>query len=271
MNILTLRTACRWALVFASTLFAPGVQAHECRILGQVNDFSSNLPGRYGLCVGFSVEDSSLGQPGEGKKNNLDFFPLFVTGPESEDILPLDTSEGDKVDINATLYYLNDKWFEIPLDDNFNITEPCFFFTTQGVGYESPIARCFPPKHGCKEFKKEIRHFVPVDAEDAVSYRAFQDFILPYSGNYAWIITGSIQKQGQPPVTFKTKWVSAQPRVPYGPADANNIENTLTQAPEGWYDNVMPAAQAAAAARAAAKPARGSPPFRSVLQRAAGG
>ena len=252
--------------MLASTLFAASVQAHECRILGQVSDFSPNPPARYDICVGFAIEDSSLGQPGEGKLNNLDFFPLLVKGPNAEDFLPLDTRTGDKVDIKATLIYLNDKYYEVPVDENFNITVPWFFFTTQGVGYKSPIGSC--SRRECKVFKKEINHFKPVDAEDAVSYRAFQDFFLPFSGNYAWIITGTIKKTGYAPVTFKTKWVSRQPRVPYGPLDASDIEGTLVQAPEGWYDSVQPAAQAAVAARATGKPARGSPPFRSVLRRA---
>lgn len=277
MKSKTLMIACQWAFVLAAALFTTSSQAHECRILGQSNNFTPPpYPGSYYVCVGFSIEDASLGQPGEGKKNNLDLFPLFVTGPDEADYIPLDTRKGDKVDIKATLYYLNDKYFEIPTDADFNVTVPLFFFKTPGVGYESPIATCSPWQSGCKEFKKALTNLVPVDVpeEDAVSYRAPNNFVLPYSGMYAWVITGTLQKKGQKPVEINAKWVSGAPRVPYGPLDADDIKkSTLVDGPEGWFENVQPAAHAHSAivARAAAKPARGSPDFRKVLKRALGG
>ena len=111
---------------------------------------------------------------------------------------------------------------------------------------------------------------MPVDAEDAVSYRVPADFITPYAGLYSWIIEGTIQKQGHPPATFYTDWTSLQPRIPYGPLDVLgtkiNKEAGFGQAPEGWYDGVKPST---ARLRAAGPKSgmRSSPPLSVVMKR----
>ncbi len=98
------------------------------------------------------------------------------------------------------------------------------------------------------KFVKTFNTFVPVDAEGAITYRVPADFITPFAGLYSWVITGTVQKKGHPPVTFYTKWTSLQPRIPYGPVQVigKKIINdpfgtgTFVQAPEGWYDGVRP-------------------------------
>ncbi|HET6377027.1 MAG TPA: hypothetical protein VFG05_01760 [Methylocella sp.] len=273
MNRNIARFACLSGMVLASALLAASAEAHECRILGQANDFTPPAPGSYFICTGFAIEDESLGQPGEGKKNNLDFFPLFVTGPNEEDFIPLDRRQGDIVDVKAKLEYLNGTYYEIPVDQNYNVTPSTFFLTTDGVGYESPIATCSPWYPGCKSFEKVLNYLVPVDVpeEGAVSYRAPYDFVLPYPGMYAWVISGKLKKQGQKAVEFKTKWVSASPRLPYGPLDADAVNPaTFVGEPEGWFDSVRPADHDHMAKSQAAGPGkkkRGSPDFRAVLKR----
>lgn len=267
------RFACLSGMALAAALFAASAEAHECRMLGQANDFTPPAPGNYFICAGFAIEDESLGQPGEGKPNNLDFFPLFVTGPNEEDFIPLDRRQGDIVYVKATLHYLNGNYYEIPVDQNFNVTPPAFLFTTDGVGYESPIATCSPWYPGCKAFEKKLLFLVPVDVpeEGAVSYRAPNNFILPYSGMYAWVISGTLKKQGQKPVEFKMKWVSAAPRIPYGPLDADDVNPAaFVGAPEGWFDSVQPADHHHSSSLKAGGPGkskRGSPDFRTVLKR----
>ena len=142
----TLRTVSLLGILGAA-LFTTSSQAHECRALGQVNaegspgDPSATPPvpphavdDAYWVCIGFSEEEPP--QPGEGLPNNLDFFPLFAPGNDFNNVSSVDTTKGDKVDITATLYYLNDKYYVIPYDADFNITVPFFFFKSSGVGYE---------------------------------------------------------------------------------------------------------------------------------------
>ncbi|MCI0599260.1 MAG: hypothetical protein L0Y50_07240 [Beijerinckiaceae bacterium] len=228
----TLRTAGLFGAGLASALFAASGQAHECRALGQSNNGEI---GQYWLCVGFAIEDGD--RPRAGTKNNLDFFPLWVDGPNFEVIEPLDTRTGDKVDIKARLLYVSTNFYEIPHDENFKVTVPWFFFRVPGIGYEMPLT---VPK-----FDRLFTTFVPVDAEDSVSYRAPSDFITPYAGLYSWVVQGTIQRQGHQPVTFYTKWTSLQPRVPFGPlvVDGTKVKD-FAQAPEGWYDGVKPSTAA---------------------------
>lgn len=85
----------------ASALFAASAKAHECRTLGQVSDFGTPATPVYRICVGFAVEDGD--RPRAGTKNNLDFFPLLLTGPDPSQIFPLDTRTGATVSFKAKL------------------------------------------------------------------------------------------------------------------------------------------------------------------------
>lgn len=257
---------------FGLTLLAAGAQAHECRALGQASAWGTPdnpVADAYWLCVGFSKEDESMGLPGEGKPNNLDFFPFYVPGDNSDNFSSLDTSQGDKVDIEATLKYLNDTYFPVPHDEDFHVTEPWFFFTQNGVGYESPIVK------GNPKFKKKIEEndLVKIDSEGSWAYRNKEDFILPFAGTYQWIVKGTVQKKGKPAVKFETKWTCNQPRIPYGPSDLGNFDGSVVQAPEGWFDCARPASEALTAATASrattAANTPSSPPAPLLIQRLA--
>lgn len=83
---------------------------------------------------------------------------------------------------------------------------------------------------------------------------------------YAWVVSGTIQKMGERPVSFDTKWTCQQPRIPYGPYVLSDIAtNTLIGAPEGWFDCVR--YQKGAAAAAAGSAAQGSPDWKFVMER----
>jgi len=201
------QAAFKLGVAFGSTLFAAAAHAHECRTLGHVADFLQ--PGIYTVCLGFSGEDG-VENPGKGNPNNLDFFPLWQdpnADPDSfEFFVPLDTRKGDKVDIKATLYYLNDVVWDPACDEDFNCD-----LDHPGVGYESPVAL---RKNGKIKFQHTITETVPVDAEDAVAYRGKKDVILPFEGMYAWVITGTIQKKGEKAVYFTQKYTCQSPRDP---------------------------------------------------------
>jgi hypothetical protein len=108
----------------ALCLLPYAAQAHECRALGLANaqgsydakhpENSKPVPDQYWICPGFSGEDPAHGIPGAGKPNNLDFFPFYIPGKDFNKLSSLDTAKGDKVDITATLYYLNDYVFDVP-------------------------------------------------------------------------------------------------------------------------------------------------------------
>ncbi|HEY8006094.1 MAG TPA: hypothetical protein VIE66_04660 [Methylocella sp.] len=297
MQSKTLRTVSLLGIQGAA-LFTTSSQAHECRALGQVNaegslgDPSATPPvpphavdDAYWVCIGFSEEEPP--QPGEGLPNNLDFFPLFAPGNDFNNVSSVDTTKGDKVDITATLYYLNDKYYVIPYDADFNITFPFFFFKSSGVGYESPISRCgsmssqgtaqrdgvplvVPLAGGgqCRAFEKQISPIVRQEWEGLAVYRGKMEFPLPFPGTYAWVVKGTIQKKDQPPATFTTKVVSQQPRVPYGPYDLTDIENTLVQAPENYFDSARPKSlQATKPATATAAYQKGSPKVTEFIRR----
>jgi hypothetical protein len=116
----------------------------------------------------------------------------------------LDTRQGDKVKIRATLYYLNDVVWDLACDENFNCD-----LDHPGVGYESPVAL---DDKGKILFKHTYCEFTPVEAEGAISYRGREDIIMPFNGMYAWVITGTIQKKGKEPIYFNTKWTCQSPR-----------------------------------------------------------
>ncbi|MFO1418679.1 MAG: hypothetical protein U1E83_08410 [Methylotetracoccus sp.] len=263
----------RLAALAAVALAPLAANAHECRALGLATAWgtydakhpenSKPAPDQYWLCLGFSEENPSLGQPGVDKLNNLDFFPYWVGGKSSEQqINSLDTDKGDKVDITATLYWLSDYVFDIPsvcvwpfdaascpgiepatlffrqlnvaYDKNGNPTSK----GTTGYGYEQPIAL---DENGKPVYEKKITKFTKIlmDFGDGQwSYRAPKDFPLPKLGSYAWVVKGTIQKKGKAPISFDTKWPCQAPRIPYGPYDLNDIDGTLSAAPEGYFDCV---------------------------------
>jgi hypothetical protein len=222
-------SSCLAGSALASTLFCVGAQAHECRTLGQA---LNEDVGVYELCVGFAYEDGV--RPRAGTTNNLDFLPLWVVpGPDGANYQSLDTRAGDIVNVKVRLDYLDAPYYEIPHDENFNVTVPWFFFIQPKAGYSSPL--------GKPRFQKELNYLYPVETDEGISYRAPVDFYTPYAGLYAWVLEGTIKVRGKPPVSFTEKFVSAQPRIPYGPTTVNGTTvGDPTQAPEGWFDSVAP-------------------------------
>ncbi|MFO1418682.1 MAG: hypothetical protein U1E83_08425 [Methylotetracoccus sp.] len=266
------KTMLRTGVLLAAAVLSLTAQGHECRELGQPNQYGTETKGctiapcgktSYFICVGFAYEDPALAQPGAGNPNNLDFFPVWIDKKGKD--TALDTSKGDKVEATATLYYLNSKVYDIPVDENFQVTVPYFFFTTKGVGYESPIGVY---NTGARKFSKTLGKLSPVPSESKLSYRAAHDFVLPYTGMYQWVLKGTLQKRGELPVDFETKWTCQQPRIPYGPYDPNDIENTLRDAPEGWFDCARYPANAAESAGSTTTHA--SPPMQLVMDRLLG-
>lgn len=266
------KTMLRTGALLAAAVLSLTAQGHECRELGQPNQFGTETKGcdpfspcgheSYWICTGFAYEDPSLAQPGAGNPNNLDFYPLFLSKEGNQ--FPLDPKQGDKVDVTATLYYLNNRVYDVPIDKDFNVTVPFFFLGTQGVGYESPIGTY---NTGAKKFQTRITKFVQVPMDQyATAFRAAKDFVLPYQGMYQWIIRGTMQRRGQAAVTFDTKWTCEQPRLPYGAADPNDIENTLMDAPEGWFDCVRYPEGAGESARSTTMN-HASPPMQVVMNR----
>ncbi|MFO1418675.1 MAG: hypothetical protein U1E83_08390 [Methylotetracoccus sp.] len=290
----------RLAALAALALAPLAANAHECRALGLAMAWgtydathpenSTPAPDQYWLCVGFSGENPAQGLPGAGKPNNLDFFPFWLGGKDTNhEIRPLNTDNGDKVDIKATLVYLNDFVFDInyvcvwPYDaaNCPGVQPPTLFFRqlnvaydkngnptskgTTGFGYEQPIAL---DENGKPVYEKKITNFVNLPDPEGGNYRTYRapkDFILPKLGTYAWIITGTLQKKGKAPVSFDTKWTCQAPRIPYGPTDLNDIDGTIVGAPEGWFDCVR--YENAPTAATAATPAQGSPNWRMIMQR----
>lgn len=64
-------------------------QAHECRFFGEGADKAGNpidpTKDIYDICVGFKNEERAEGQPGQGKLNNLDFFPVYYDATQKDD------------------------------------------------------------------------------------------------------------------------------------------------------------------------------------------
>ncbi|MFO1418678.1 MAG: hypothetical protein U1E83_08405 [Methylotetracoccus sp.] len=292
------RHALKLAALAALGLAPFAANAHECRALGLASavghydrdhpENSTPVPDQYWLCVGFSQENPSIGQPGVDKPNNLDFFPFWVGGKNfNSQINSLDTAKGDKVDITATLYWLNDYVFDVssvcvwPYDQtNCPGIQPATLFFRQlnvaydkngnptskgttGFGYEQPIAL---DESGKPVYEKKIAKFVKVatnEGDGYWSYRAPKDFNLPKMGTYAWVITGTLQKKGKAPVNIDTKWTCQAPRIPYGPWDLNDIDGTLSAAPEGYFDCVRYDKWSVASSTASAA----SPNWKAILQR----
>lgn len=260
------------AAAYGALLFAGSAQAHECRALGQAQNEELYLKPQYWLCVGFAVEDGD--RPRAGTRNNLDFIPIFVPGnPHAPQATrhqlpdePLDTRRGDRVDFKATLVHLKGDFYEIEHDADFKPLDDWGLLKHTGVGYSSPLANT--------RYARTFNWFRPVeldeDGEISITYRVPFDFITPYAGLYAWIVEGTIQRKGREAVRFTEKFVSAQPRIPYGPTvvHATSVDlTTLQGAPEGWFDAVRPADGGAHphAARAS------SPRASAILKRRYGG
>lgn len=231
-------------LLLASALLG-GANAHECRNLWQPTVTTPPAPGAYFICVGFSHEDPDAGYPGEGKTNNIDFFPLWVFGPGDSDFNSLDTAKGDIVEVKATVYYLNSTYNAIAEGADLS---PGYFFTTPN-GFEAPIPICegYDNQRGkrCKSYKMEFQTTNKVFSEDWWSYRAPIDFLTPYPGTYAFVLDGKLQRKGQQPIEFHSKWVSETPRIPYGPSwsptgATHGDPSTYVHAPEFWFSGVAP-------------------------------
>ncbi|MFO1418676.1 MAG: hypothetical protein U1E83_08395 [Methylotetracoccus sp.] len=268
--------------------------AHECRSLGLASAWGIPgdkttpplpVPDQYYLCVGFSGEDPAHGIPGAGKPNNLDFYPIYLPGADGFKYSSLDTAKGDKVDITATLYWLSDYVFDIPFVCAWpydaascpGVQPPTLFFRqlnvaydkngnptakgTTGYGYEQPIAL---KEDGTPVYENKITKFKKFNWEGTWAYRAPKDFILPAMGSYAWVVTGTVQKKGKPAVMFNTKWTCQAPRIPYGPYDLNDIDGTISAAPEGWFDCVRYAESPTASAAPNLQP---SPSVKMLMER----
>ncbi|MFO1418680.1 MAG: hypothetical protein U1E83_08415 [Methylotetracoccus sp.] len=266
------RSAYRIVGMFLLSVFSLVTQAHECRELGQVNLIGTKkqpVKPSYWICLGFAYENAALAQPGAGAPNNLDFYPYWVNRYVSgdSDVVSIDTRAGDKVDITATVTYLNGSVYDVPVDADFNLLDPFFFFKVPNVGFESTMGVF---NTGVKKFEKTIRTFaepIPIaQAGDHLTYRAPKDFVLPYRGMYQWNVKGTIQRRGQPSAVFDTKWTCQQPRVGYGPFDAADVDGTLAGAPEGWFDCVRYPANAGQQTNAATT-IHGSPPADIVMNR----
>ncbi|SFK58227.1 hypothetical protein [Methylocapsa palsarum] len=240
-------------MLVASALLSGGANAHECRNLWQPTVTTPPAPGAYFICVGFSHEDPSQGYPGEGKKNNIDFFPLWVFGPGDNDFNSLDVSVGDVVEVKATIYYLNSNYNGVTEDSD---PPPGYFFTTPG-GFEAPIPICDDDKYDnrnknrCRSFKKELQLTNKVFSEDWWSYRDRVDFVTPFPGTYAFVLSGKLKRKGQQAIEFHSKWVSESPRIPYGPfwnpTGAHHGDPSFyVKAPEFWFSGVAPAGTRAA-------------------------
>lgn len=188
----------RVAAALGSCLAAAAAQAHECRLVGNGNESAdSNFDQRYYICLGFLHEESSEGQPGKGKPNNLDFLPVYFADVNTP--IPLNVAKGDKVEIEATVYWLNGRVFPTSPQE------------VPGVGYESPIA--LTPA-GKIRWKHTIAELVQRKSGGFPSFGEKNDFILPYRGMYAWVVQGTLQHQGAKPVYFVQKYTCQQPRNP---------------------------------------------------------
>lgn len=185
--------------VSAAMLFAaPTVMAHECRLLGNGNEnIDANFDKRYYICLGFLNEDPKAGQPGKGKPNNLDFLPVYFEDVNTPHLL--NAAKGDKVDIQATVYWMNGRVFPTSPQD------------VPHIGYESPIAL---DETGKIKWKHTITDWVQRKSLGLPSYGDRNDFILPYRGMYAWVVEGTLQRQGAKPVYFIQKYTCQQPRDP---------------------------------------------------------
>lgn len=267
-----------FGVAMGAALFGSGAaKAHECHALGQARN--EEKP-QYWLCVGFAVEDGI--RPKARTRNNIDLIPIWVPGNPhanqsggvtSQHQLPdeyLDTRTGDRVNVRATLVHMKGDYYDIPHDEETHqLLDPFFFFKQAGIGYSSPLANT--------RYVRTFNWFVPNDVEDhgetAIFYRVPGDFVTPFPGIYAWIVEGTIQRRGQPAVTFTEKFVSSNPRIPYGPAvvHAHDIDDTTLQgAPEGWFDSVRPANAPAVTSQPGQKSVvvkSSSPRFSEVMKR----
>lgn len=232
------------------SLSGAGASAHECRSLGQTNSW--DVP-HYLLCVGFQYEDAN--RPRAGARNNVDIFPIYVT-PQGDH--PLNTTKGDIVDLKVRIEYLSAPYYSVPHDANWNVTVPWFFFKQANTGFDNPL--------GFPRFARDLPALVPtLEPDGYVAYRSPTEFVTPYPGQYAYYVEGVLKLKGNyPPQVIKTKWVSNQPRIPYGPSSANgSVIRELTQAPEGWFDAVKPGF----ASRVAGSSGPSSPPVSVILKR----
>ncbi|MFO1418677.1 MAG: hypothetical protein U1E83_08400 [Methylotetracoccus sp.] len=261
--------ALKLAAVAALGLAPFAANAHECRSLGLANgqgyydaknpQNSKPVPDQYWLCIGFGAEDPAHGLPGAGAPNNIDVFPLWAPGKDFGTYASLDTAKGDVVKLKANLYWLSDYVFDLPNVcawpyDQANcpgIQPATLFFRqlnvaydnkgnptakgTTGYGYEQPIAL---DKDGKPVFEVPITKFKKVDWEGFWDYKSPKDFVLPSMGSYAFVVSGTLQKKGKAAVNFESKWTCQAPRIPYGPWNLNDIEGTLSAAPEGYFDCV---------------------------------
>lgn len=228
--------------LLAAALWGRGVQAHECRELG--NDYHITDRGQYYLCVGFSKEEPGV-SPAAGERNNIDMIPIWINR-DLTSFSSIDTDKGDIVDITAKLIYLNDDVYEVPLDDEGNYTDPFFFFTTPNVGFESvPML-----KSGVPLWERNLKINSKGDWNGYANYHNRKDVVLPYKGMYVWQLTGTLQKKGRYAAQVFTKYVCQQPRVPYGPYDGSDPANSLGAAPDGYYDCVRYPSDANSASKA---------------------
>lgn len=250
--------------LFGATIcsaLATSVKAHECHALGQPNNDHIK---QYWLCAGFTIEDGY--RPRAGTQNNIDIIPIWVTSPDTTTDKYLDTRKGDTVDIKVTLMKINANYYDVlAKPDTRDPIDPLFFFKTVGVGYSSPISKS-------PAFSRTFTNLVPVtfvdDGETAIAYRSPYNFETPYAGLYAVLVEGTLKLKGKDPVSFAEKFVSSQPRIPFGPAEVDGTDvgsvSDFIGAPEGWFDSVRPAnwpsAPQATASTASATNTQGTSP-----------
>ncbi|MCX7899996.1 MAG: hypothetical protein N2444_07940, partial [Methylocystis sp.] len=174
---------------------------------------------------------------------------------------------GDQVDVRVKLVHLKGNHYDIPHDETTHLLlDDWFFLKQRGVGYSTPLATT--------RYVKPLLWLRPVNIDEGgqtyVSYRSPWDFVTPFPGLYAWLIEGTLRRRGRDPVTFTEKFVSAQPRIPYGPAvvHAHDVDlNTLMGAPEGWFEAVRPANGGGQPHAASARTSHSSPTVSEIMGR----